>query len=125
MASNPKVSAQLSSILLPTIKNLKGFLLAVRGFSNNLTHLTNYPLGDVSERALREIYLKPFQIAIKEANPWALMSALVNLSSSSRTFLMRAFSYNRVNGLHVSENKRLLHDILRKVSVPYGYYYIL
>ncbi|KAG6888900.1 hypothetical protein C0992_007139 [Termitomyces sp. T32_za158] len=52
---------------------------------------------EVSERALREIYLKPFQIAIKNANPWALMS-----------------SYNRVNGLHVSENKRLLDDILRK-----------
>ncbi|KAJ7180401.1 glycoside hydrolase family 3 protein [Mycena crocata] len=53
--------------------------------------------SDLSERALREIYLKPFQIAIRESNPWALMTA-----------------YNRVNGLHVSENKRLLDDILRK-----------
>ncbi|KAG6861560.1 hypothetical protein C0995_014856 [Termitomyces sp. Mi166 len=31
--------------------------------------------GEVSERALREIYLKPFQIAIKNADPWALMSS--------------------------------------------------
>jgi beta-glucosidase len=31
--------------------------------------------GDVSERALREIYLKPFQLALKHSNPWALMSA--------------------------------------------------
>lgn len=33
------------------------------------------PTGEVSERALREIYLKPFQIAIKHSNPWALMTA--------------------------------------------------
>jgi hypothetical protein len=31
--------------------------------------------GDVGERALREIYLKPFQIALKYANPWALMTS--------------------------------------------------
>ncbi|RXW24715.1 hypothetical protein EST38_g1191 [Candolleomyces aberdarensis] len=53
--------------------------------------------GEVSERALREIYLKPFQIAIKESNPWALMTA-----------------YNRVNGVHVSEDSRLVDGILRK-----------
>ncbi|KAJ7241955.1 glycoside hydrolase family 3 protein [Mycena haematopus] len=53
--------------------------------------------SDVSERALREIYLKPFQIAIRDSNPWALMTA-----------------YNRVNGIHVSEDKRLVDDVLRK-----------
>lgn len=31
--------------------------------------------GVVSERPLREIYLKPFQIALKKSNPWALMTA--------------------------------------------------
>lgn len=50
----------------------------------------------VSERALREIYLLPFQIAQKQASPWAYMT-----------------SYNRVNSLHVSESKRLLQDVLR------------
>ncbi|KAF9481867.1 glycoside hydrolase family 3 protein [Pholiota conissans] len=53
--------------------------------------------GEVSERALREIYLKPFQLAIKHANPWALMTA-----------------YNRVNGVHASESSKLLQDILFK-----------
>lgn len=37
----------------------------------------NHNAGEVSERALREIYLKPFQIAIKESNPWALMTSYV------------------------------------------------
>ncbi|KAI0700577.1 glycoside hydrolase family 3 protein [Cytidiella melzeri] len=53
--------------------------------------------SEVSERALREIYLKPFQIAIADAKPWSVMS-----------------SYNRVNGVHAAENKWLLDDILRK-----------
>ncbi|GAM33412.1 hypothetical protein EIK77_003972 [Talaromyces pinophilus] len=51
----------------------------------------------VTERALREIYLSPFQTAIRIAQPGAVMT-----------------SYNKVNGIHASENKRLLEDILRK-----------
>jgi beta-glucosidase len=51
----------------------------------------------VDERTLREVYLKPFEIAIAKANPWSLMA-----------------SYNRVNGTYASENAYILHDILRK-----------
>ena len=50
----------------------------------------------VSERALREIYLMPFQIAERDSKPWCYMTA-----------------YNRVNGLHASENPKLLQGILR------------
>jgi beta-glucosidase len=50
----------------------------------------------ISPRALREIYLLPFQIAIRMARPWALMTA-----------------YNRVNGAHMSENGEILRDIVR------------
>ncbi|ODV76849.1 glycoside hydrolase family 3 protein [Suhomyces tanzawaensis NRRL Y-17324] len=50
----------------------------------------------VTDRALREIYLKPFQIAFRDAQPKSLMTA-----------------YNKVNGEHVSQSKKLLQDILR------------
>jgi beta-glucosidase len=49
----------------------------------------------VTQRALREIYLQPFQIAVRESNPGAFMT-----------------SYNKLNGVHVSES-RLLEDTLR------------
>jgi beta-glucosidase len=51
----------------------------------------------VGERALREIYLRPFQAAIREANSWTIMAA-----------------YNNVNGSPASEHPYLLDEILRE-----------
>jgi beta-glucosidase len=51
----------------------------------------------MSERTLREIHLLPFQVAFSKSTPWSLMSA-----------------YQRINGIHVSEDPFLLDQVLRK-----------
>jgi len=64
--------------------------------ANNAETLRINMSSDVDERALREIYLAPFEMGVKEAKPWTLMS-----------------SYNKVNGVQMAENHRLLTEILR------------
>ncbi|KAK9481563.1 glycoside hydrolase superfamily [Lipomyces starkeyi] len=77
-----------SENLVATIKHFVG---------NDQEHECHAVNAIISQRALREIYLLPFQIAIKESQPGAIMTA-----------------YNKVNGTHVSENPYFLEEILRR-----------
>ena len=63
---------------------------------NNQEDNRNKTNANVNERALREIYLKGFEIAVKESHPGAVMS-----------------SYNKVNGKYVNNSYRLLTQVLR------------
>jgi beta-glucosidase len=51
----------------------------------------------VTERALREIYMLPFQIAVRDSHPGSFMT-----------------SYNKVNGIHVNDNPKFVQKILRE-----------
>ena len=63
--------------------------------ANNLEYCRHYVSSEVDEPVLHEIYLKPFELAVK-ANPYMVMT-----------------SYNLVNGVRMSENARLI-EVLRK-----------
>ena len=86
MAAAVTVGAQKTGSVGATIKHL--------AFNNQETNRYNNN-SVISERALREIYLKGFEIAVRKGDPAAVMS-----------------SYNLVNGEHTSESKALIKDIL-------------
>ncbi|KAL1793403.1 hypothetical protein ACET3X_008385 [Alternaria dauci] len=75
----------------------KGIAATIKHFAANEQETDRLKVNEiVSERALREIYMKPFEITIKEANPLAVMTA-----------------YNKVNGTHADSNEFLLKQVLR------------
>ncbi|KAF4946934.1 hypothetical protein FSARC_14083 [Fusarium sarcochroum] len=95
-SEDPHLSGVLATAIIKGVQS-RGTAAALKHFVAN-DQETAKMLTDIcmSERALREVYLKPFQMAVRDAKPKVVMS-----------------SYNKVNGVHVSESKKLLQDILR------------
>jgi beta-glucosidase len=95
-SEDPYLAGSLAAAEIRGIQE-SGIQATIKHFvCNDLEHERKAVDSIVSERALREIYLMPFQIAMRDADPKAFMT-----------------SYNKLNGLHCSENKRLLQGVLR------------
>lgn len=96
MSEDPLVSGVMASAVIAGVQSI-GIAACLKHFAcNNKEHNRKDCSSIVSQRALREIYLKGFEICVKSVQPWAIMS-----------------SYNLINGVHTSASRELLTDILR------------
>ena len=96
-SEEPLVSGVFAAALTKGVQKHPGCGVTIKHFAANNQETNRYNSNSVvSERALREIYLKGFEICVQLAQPKALMT-----------------SYNLLNGIHTSERRDLLEDVLR------------
>ena len=96
-SEDPLISGKTAAAITKGVQSIKNKGVTIKHYAANNQELNRYFNNSIlSERALREIYLKGFAICIKEADPLALMT-----------------SYNLINDVHTSENRNLIDDYLR------------
>jgi beta-glucosidase len=95
-SEDPFLTGKLAASYVRGLQS-KGVAATIKHFVGNEQETERQAYDAViAERPLREIYLKPFEITVREASPWALMSA-----------------YNMVNGQHADEYVHSIKEILR------------
>lgn len=96
-SEDPYLAGKLSSKFIIGLEQ-NGIASSIKHFAFNNQEYSRFNSDSVmDERTMREIYLTPFEIAIKEGKPSTVMCA-----------------YNKINGVHCSDSKMLLTDILRE-----------
>lgn len=96
-SEDPYLASQIAAAHIKGVQS-KNVGACIKHFAANNQETRRMSISsEVDERTLREIYLAAFEDAVKEAKPWAVMC-----------------SYNQVNGTFASENRWLLHDVLKE-----------
>lgn len=96
-SEDPILTAELATGYITGLQ-AKQVSATIKHFVGNESEIERTTMSsEISERALRELYLIPFEWAVKKAGTWGIMS-----------------SYNRLNGTYTSEHQWLLDQVLRK-----------
>ena len=96
-SEDPLISGKFAAAITRGVQKHPGCGTTIKHFTVNNQEYNRIGVNSqVSERAMREIYLKGFEIAVRESQPHALMT-----------------SYNLLNGVHTSERRDLIMDVLR------------
>lgn len=96
-SEDPMLSGHMAAAVTHGVQNHPGCGVTIKHFVCNNQETNRFRSNSmVSERALRDIYMKGFEIVVREAEPHALMS-----------------SYNLLNGEHTSEREDLMEEVLR------------